>query len=245
MKEIKLYEQFVQDELERKIGNFLIKSLHEGVTMSLVTDINEGSVDRAQYELDRLMKKSEGEPIIAEFIPEVMALVKKFADSGQSGGSAPYTRSVIVQVIEKLLKQEPLGGITCEEDEWGSLSEWGDHESYQNKRLSSVFKEGVNGKPYFLDAIVFKPVDKDYTFTSGGSVSIKETGEVICSSQYIKSLPFEPKTFVIEVNEIEYRKNKDGSLTPESGGGWWESTIADPKQLEAVWEYYDKKPAKK
>ena len=24
-------------------------------------------------------------------------------------------------------------------------------------------------------------------------------------------------------------------LTPESDGGWWESKIANPKQLEAVW----------
>ena len=63
----------------------------------------------------------------------------------------------------------------------------------------------------------------------------------IGSSQYIKSFPFEPKTFVIEVDEKEYRKNPDGTLVPEEGGGWWESWVKDPRQLDEVWEYYDRK----
>lgn len=249
MKKLKTYEEFlIESRIEREIGAIILQTLHEGVRMVSVSALNEGTVDKAEYEINRLLKnsKAKGEtPLIKEFVPEVLSLVKKFADSGQSGGSAPYTTAVIVKVLEKLLKQQPLGGITCEADEWNSLSTFGDKDGFQNMRLSSVFKEGINGKPYYLNAIVFKPVGKDYTFTSGGSVVNEETGEVICSSQYIKSLPFEPKTFTIDVHETEYRKNEDGSLTPEEGGGWWESKIADPKQLEAVWEYYDKKPKKK
>lgn len=241
MKNILSYEEYSQQTL---IEEWLIRTLHEGCRMVRISEINEGSVDKAQFELDRLMKRSEGTPIIAEFVPEVMALVKKFADSGQSGASAPYTTSVIIQVLEKLLKQQPLEGITCESDEWNSLSDFGDRDGFQNRRLSSVFKEGIDGKPYFLDAIVFKPIGKEYTFTSNGSV-IDESGEEIGSAQYIKNLPFEPKTFVIDVHETEYRKEKGGKLIPEEGGGWWESKIADPKQLEAVWEFYDRKEIKK
>jgi hypothetical protein len=236
--------------LEKEIKSKIIKFLHDGCKMIRVEDaINEGSVDRADYELDRLINKAKAEgngtPIIKEFIPEVKALVKKFADSGQSGGSAPFTTSVILKVIEKLLKQEPLGGIDGTDDEWVSLSDMGDNESYQNSRLSSVFKNGKDGKPYYLDAIVFKVKDKDYTFTSG-SVDLPDLagdgkGGKIGSSQYIKSFPFEPKTFIIEVDEKEYRKNEDGSLTPEDGGGWWESWVKDPSQLDEVWEYYDRK----
>jgi len=236
--------------LEKEIKSKIIKFLHDGCKMVRVDDaINEGSVDRADYELDRLINKAKAEgngtPIIKEFIPEVKALVKKFADSGQSGGSAPFTTSVIVKVIEKLLKQEPLGGIDGTDDEWVSLSDMGDNESYQNSRLSSVFKNGKDGKPYYLDAIVFKVKDKDYTFTSG-SVDLPDLagdgkGGKIGSAQYIKSFPFEPKTFIIEVDEKEYRKNEDGSLTPEDGGGWWESWVKDPSQLDEVWEYYDRK----
>jgi len=202
--------------------------------------LNEGAVDRAQFELDRLVKTTKGEAIITEFIPEVMSVVKKFAESGQSGGSAPYTSAVILQVLGKLLRQEPLGGITCEDSEWSDLSQWGDKGTYQNMRLSSVFKE-EGGKPYYLDAICFKPIGKDYTFS--GSAELPN-GEIVGSSHYIKELPFEPKTFTIDVTETEFRKNEDGSLTPESGGGWWESKIANPEQLEAVWEYYDKKERK-
>jgi|688.fasta_scaffold75212_4 hypothetical protein len=251
LKHIKLFEQYCEERLEKEIQSFLIRELREGVRMIPVEALNESSVSKAEYEINRLLKNAEsrGEtPIIKEFVPEVMALVKKFADSGQSGGSAPFTTSVIVQVIEKLLKQEPLGGVENTDDEWNDISIHEDKElgkgSFQNNRLSSVFKEGKEGQPYYLDAIVWKPVGKDYTFT--GRVSLKEgSGEEIGSMHYIKKFPFQPKTFVIEVYEKEYRKNKDGSLTLEDGGGWWESWIKDPKQLDEVWEYYDKRETKK
>lgn len=255
MKRIKNFQGFVNEQEEKVITGMIIKFLHEGVQMTSVKsdNINEGSVSKAEYELDRLLRRSEekGEnPIIKEFVPEVMSLVKKFADSGQSGGSAPFTTSVILQVIEKLLKQQPLGGVENTDDEWNSLSQFGDDESYQNNRLSSVFKQGKDGQPYYLDAIVFKNPEKDYTFTSG-SVDLADlagdgNGGKIGSAHYIKSFPFEPKTFIIEVDEKEYRKLKDGTLVEEDGGGWWESWVKDPSQLDQVWEYYDRKyPNKK
>ena len=136
--------------LEKMVHVELMKMLHEGCLMTTVENaLNEGTISRSDYELDRLVRNSEsrGEtPIIKEFIPEVKALIKKFADSGQSGGSAPFTTAVIVKVIEKLLKQEPLGGIENTDDEWNSLSDFGDDDSYQNNRLSSVFKDGNDGK---------------------------------------------------------------------------------------------------
>jgi hypothetical protein len=245
---IKSYREYSDSIDEKLIGSLLIKYLHEGIKMERsIKDetINEGSVEKADYELDRLLKNSTGTPIIKEFIPEVKALVKKFADSGQSGGSAPFTTSVILQVIGKLLRQEPLGGVENTEDEWNSLSSFGDDESYQNNRLSSVFKQGKDGKPYYLDAIVFRNPEKDYTFTSGSvdlpDLAGDENGGKIGSSHYIKSFPFEPKTFVIDVEEKEYRKLEDGTLVEEDGGGWWESWIKNPSQLDQVWEYYDRK----
>jgi len=251
MKIATTFEDFLNEQ-ETEIHKMLIQFLHEGVRMERVSSsINEGTVSKADYELNRLIKREEekgGTPIIKEFLPEVKALVKKFADSGQSGGSAPFTTSVILNVIEKLLKQEPLGGVENTEDEWYSLSTFGDKESYQNNRLSSVFKEGKKGRPYYLNAIVFRSPGKNYTFTSG-SVDLQDLagdggGGKIGSSQYIKSFPFEPKTFVIDVDEKEYRKLKDGTLVEEDGGGWWESWVKDPKQLDEVWEYYDRKKTK-
>jgi hypothetical protein len=242
------YEVLIEKEAYLKVIEFL----HEGVKMIPIDSINEGLVDKAQYELDLMMKNAKGEggtPIIKEFVPEVMALVKKFADSGQSGGSAPFTSAVIVQVLQKLLAHEPLGeGIMGTDEEWSDCSIYEDTEegtgTFQNKRLSSVFKEGKEGKPYYLDAIVFTPEGKDYGFTGRVGVT-EESEEQITSSQFIKAFPFAPKTFKITVNEKEYRKMKDGSLVEEEGGGWWESWIKDPKQLDEVWEYYDKKSSKK
>ena len=245
-KRIKLYEEFINESIENRVLTQLIKFLHEGVKMISSTSINEGLVDKAQYELELLMKSSDSTPIIGEFVPEVMALVKKFADSGQSGGSAPYTSAVIVQVLKKLLAHEPLGeGIMGTDNEWSDCSVYEDAEegtgTFQNMRLSSVFKEGKEGKPYYLNAIVFTPEGKEYSFT--GCVGITEgSEETVSSSQYIKSFPFTPKTFEIKVHQKEYRKLKDGTLVEEDGGGWWETWLKDPAQLDEVLEYYDRKP---
>jgi hypothetical protein len=234
------YETLIEKEIEKK----LIEFLHEGVRMIPIESVNEGSVDNAQYELDRLLKKAEekGEtPLVKEFVPEIMALVQKFADSGQSGGSAPFTAGTITEVLKKLLAQEPLGGVENDDDEWGEPVH-GD--TFQNHRLSSVFKESKDSRPYYINAIVFIPEGKEYGYTSGSVMMTEGSEETVSSSQYIKSFPFEPKTFKITVNEKEYRKMKDGSLIEEEGGGWWESWIKDPKQLDEVWEYYDKKTKK-
>ena len=245
MKIIKTYEHF----LEGKIHAQLIKILHEGVRMSGSELITESS----KYpELKRLLDEANKEGktlLIAEFVPEIEALVDKFGQSGQSGTSAPFTAGAIVDTIKKMFAHEPLGeGILGTDNEWVDVSYESDMSPksfYQNNRLSSVFKETKDGRPYFLDAIVFKPVGKDYSFT-GNSVAISEgSEETVGSMHYIKAFPFQPKTFTIDVHEKEYRKLKDGSLVEEEGGGWWESWLADPKQLEQVWEYYDKKERNK
>jgi hypothetical protein len=242
------YSDFLQ---EREIRSSLIKHLHECNRVPMI-DLRKIPEDLALWEslskypeLDRILTKAQKEGsnlLIADFVPEIEALVDKFSQSGQSGGSAPFTAGAIVETIRKMLAHEPLGdGVMCTDDEWNDLTIYGDEGGYQNNRLSSVFKAGKDGKPYYLNAIAFKPVDKDYTFT-GHSVAMAEgSKEIIGSSQYIKSLPFQPKTFTIDVHEKEYRRSEDGTLVEEQGGGWWESWLADPKQLDEVWNYYDKK----
>jgi hypothetical protein len=242
---IKTFEAYF---FEKEVQRELIKFLHEGVRMIQVQSLNESKYP----ELKRLLDNAERDGqtlLIAEFVPEIEALVDKFGQSGQSGGSAPFTAGAIVDTIKKMLAHEPLGeGIMGTDDEWNDCSVFEDVEpgkgSYQNKRLSSVFKEGKDSVPYYLNSIVWKPVGKDYTFT--GRVSISEgSNEEIGSMHYIKSFPFQPKTFVIDVHEKEYRKNKDGSMVEEDGGGWWESWLADPSQLDEVWKHYDKKDRKR
>jgi len=160
----------------------------------------------------------DNKPIILEFKEEILALVGAFGKSGQSGGSAPYTASAISQAVKKLCLHEPMGPITGDSSEWTEIAEESDKPLFQNNRLSSVFKEGEDGQSYFLDAIIFQGEEDWYTFTG--------TVEGVWSGQFIKSFPFYPKTFYVDVEE-------------DKANG--EYRIKNPEQLKEVFEYYDRK----
>jgi len=184
----------------------------------------------------KILKKTVEDALIIPFEKEILALVNKFGESGQSGGSAPYAARAISDAVKKLCLQEPLCDITCIDSEWREVS---DHvgtktSMYQNKRLSSIFKDGKNGAPYYLDAIIFRG-DNGSTFTSN-SVKLKD-GSVLASRQFIK-LPFKPKTFFVDVIETEWADQEETVEKP--GGGWWTSVIKDESQLEEVFDYYQR-----
>tara|TARA_Y100000034_G_C6880489_1_gene403406 strand:+ start:356 stop:943 length:588 start_codon:yes stop_codon:yes gene_type:complete len=160
----------------------------------------------------------------------IMELIKVFAKQGHSGFSASRT----IQIFSKLADYKPLIGITGKDGEWSENTF--DGKTYQNKRLSSLFKEGENGKPYYINAIVFREEDGQ-TFT-GSQIEFEGNG-YIGSSQYIKGFPFQPKTFYIDVISTEWADKKE--TEKKKGGGWWTHKLKDPKQLDEVWEYYDRK----
>lgn len=191
----------------------------------------------------------------------VMELIKVFFDQGHSGMSA----SIVLNLFKKLASFKPLSHITGEEDEWNivsfdnwetvALSENAEEEAeqiqkildekpeqaiYQNKRIGGVFKKGKNGIPYYIDAIVFKGEEDYDTFT--GRV------ETITSKQYI-NLPFEPKTFYIDVirefhslewfesNNISYYETayiNNDTNKPD----YYFYKIKDKEQLKEVYKYY-------
>jgi hypothetical protein len=70
----------------------------------------------AEIELDILSKTVE-DPIVRDFIPEILALVDRFGKSGQSGGSAPTVATVIANTFKKLCLFEPITPITGIDDE--------------------------------------------------------------------------------------------------------------------------------
>ena len=181
-----------------------------------------------------VLKKTVKDAIIVPFEKEILALVDKFGDSGQSGGSAPYTAGAISKAVEKLCLQKPICDITGIDEEWNDCSEMGDKESYQNNRLSSVFKKGKDGKPYYLDAVVFK--GQSGSCFTGNSVKLPN-GETLGSRQFIK-LPFKPKTFYVDVIETEWADKNE--TVEKAGGGWWTSKIKDVSQLDEVFDYYEK-----
>ena len=80
----------------------------------------------------------------------ILHMIKEFADEGHSGFSAPYA----IQILTKLMSFKPLTPLTGEDDEWTNVSDYGDGTPhYQNKRLSSVFKD--NDGTYNIDGKVF------------------------------------------------------------------------------------------
>lgn len=184
-------------------------------------------VKHAEREFQYL-RESVSDALVLEFEKEILALVRKFGNSGQSGGSAPYVSRAISDTLQNLLMFKPLGGITGDDWEWDQLDSGitGRPGVAQNRRLSSVFKE--DGRAYYLDAIVFKGPDRYDTFT--GNV------EDVKSSAFIKSFPFVPKTFYIDVDKTPDTSNPDRVSCRD---GDYLYTIKDRDQLKAVYEYYD------
>lgn len=158
----------------------------------------------------------------------VMELIEVFAKQDHSGMSAPY----VANIFHKLANYEPLLGITGKDEEWSDVRDLGDGKPwYQNKRCSAIFKDGKDGRPYYIDAIVKR--DQNGTCWSGFAWLSEEdykTGDrskMVGKRGYIKSFPFTPKTFYIDVRDVEVAKDD------------WESFVVDPSQLNEIKEYYD------
>jgi hypothetical protein len=160
----------------------------------------------------------------------VMELIEVFSRQGHSGMSAP----VVADLFKRLANYEPLQPITGRDEEWGVVEEVGGEGIpwYQNTRCSALFKDGTDGKPYYLDAIV-KRNQKGVCWSGMAWLSEEDyragdRSKMIGRRVYVKSFPFTPKTFYIDVKDVE--------VAPDD----WESFVVDPTQLEEVWQYYDK-----
>jgi hypothetical protein len=159
----------------------------------------------------------------------VMELIELFSKQGHSGMSAP----MVAGLFHKLANYEPLQPITGRDEEWSDVSNLGDGKPwYQNKRCSALFKDGKDGKPYYIDAII-KRDQRGITWSgmawlNGEDWLNGDRTKMVGRKAYIKSFPFTPKTFYIDVRDVEVAKDD------------WESFIVDPSQLDEVWEFYDK-----
>lgn len=78
----------------------------------------------------------------------MLEILDKFFDQWNSGGAV----AVASDVLARLIKGQPLGPLTGNDDEWFDVSRWSAGQTmFQNKRGSSVFKDGT-GKAYDIDA---------------------------------------------------------------------------------------------
>lgn len=154
----------------------------------------------------------------------VLELIECFSKQGHSGMSAGIVR----QLFNKLANYNPITAILDTPESWMEVSQG----TYQHKKLSGLFKNSIDGQAYYLDAIVFQgPEDYD-TFTG--------TVEDITSRQYVKSWPFIPKTFKIDLTKTDYDPeiHKDLSKVVE-GAGKYVYAVKDREQLLEVFDYYN------
>ena len=80
----------------------------------------------------------------------VLELLTVFSNEGHSGTTAPYT----IDLFSRLAMFNPIAPLTGEDWEW-TEHDHGDGVMYQNKRCSSVFKDGKDGEAYDIDGKVF------------------------------------------------------------------------------------------
>lgn len=153
----------------------------------------------------------------------VMELIEVFAKQGHSGMSA----SIVLNLFKRLGNYETLLPLTGKDEEWTHLG-YSDALAYQNKRNSAVFKH-ANGTCTYNDDIIMK-TQKGTTWTGALYLTREDAieGKNRIKSGTIKSFPFTPKTFYIDVIEEEIEKDN------------WIMWCKDPSQLDEVWEYYQK-----
>ena len=164
--------------------------------------------------------------LVKDFIPEILSLVEKVGLSGQSGGSMPYYAQEISRVVNELILQNPISPITGAKDEWNDVSDIGgiDYTLFQNNRNNAVFKYNINDtKAWNVDALSWNVLaDEDNLFQGG--IYMQDGKTKISSSAWIKSFPFTPKKFYIDV---VFDKELD------------DYKIIDNSQLKEALEYYD------
>lgn len=184
-------------------------------------------IDHAKMELQiagAFDKDSNYDGAIGE---AVMELIEVFTKQGHSGNSAGIVRTI----FNKLAAFEPLMDITGKDEEWGDVRDFGTGEPwYQNKRCSALFKDGKDGQPYYIDAVVKRDQNgvtwTGYAWLNEEDYKTGDRSKMIGSKCYIKGFPFKPKTFIVDVKDVEVAKDD------------WESFLVDPSQLDAVKEYY-------
>jgi hypothetical protein len=173
-----------------------------------------------------LRKKYKGDSLVIDpVLPEIEALIEAFGESGQSGASAALIGPVIADTIKKALAFKPLSELTGWDEEWTLVCEGqnADDNLFQNKRNSAVFKEGKEGKPYYLDGLIWLDTVSNVAWT--GSVKLPDNLD-LSSRVYIKDLSkFDGKSFYIKV-----QKDTEGSEI---------YVIKNPELLKEAVEIYE------
>jgi len=170
-------------------------------------------IEHAKHELElngMFDKNADYGGALAE---SVMELIEVFSKQGHSGRSA----SMVSDLFNELSRFKPISPLTGKDDEWCEIADG----IFQNKRNSAVFKDGKDGKAYFIDAYVKKTLNGSCL---SGCLTLKDGRNI--GKCYIKDFSKMP-TLTINVLEKEIKKDD------------WEMWIEDESQLEDLAKYYD------
>lgn len=175
-----------------------------------------------------ILRETCPDHIALEFEDAILKLVSDFAESGQSGGSAPYTANAILETLKKLMAFEPASKITGNDEEWANSF----NDVLQNTRCYGLFKKG--DVCTFNNGIVYKE-------ESGSSYTGRTNN--ISSMVEVKEFPFEPGYFYIDVYKIPLDFENTFSdffgFIEDADGSKWLYLIKDYSQLEKVREKYN------
>ncbi len=175
--------------------------------------------------------------IITPYVRSIREVCKDFAKESHKGGTAPMAADVLARTIRAILGNQILSPLQGTEEEWNDVSDMGESNQilFQNNRDSAVFKNS-DGQSIYNTCIVWKGEDPYDSFT--GTIA------GIGSSHYVKSFPFMPRTFYIDVYREPYDKNnpkhKDVDIINVQSGEM-AYFIKDVKQLDEVFNYYNKR----
>jgi len=94
-----------------------------------------------------------GDEIQEMVCSNVLELLEVFSNQGHSGSSAPY----VLRIFKELASFKTITPIYGTDEEWVEV---GDN-MFQNKRLSTIFKEGKDGTAYNIDGKIFYELHRD------------------------------------------------------------------------------------
>lgn len=126
-----------------------------------------------------------------------------------------------IDILTKLMKYLPLSPLTLEDDEWNKCSF---DDTYQNKRLSALFKDGKDGRPHYLHAVTC--VNQEGFSFSAGRVFVKGTNKYYLLRDAHPKQFDEFPTIKINVEDIEVAKDD------------WECYTTE-EEIDKVKEFYD------
>jgi hypothetical protein len=148
-------------------------------------------VKHARREL-ALLRSGEPDDMQDAIERHIFKMLREFSKEGHSGFSAKYT----INLLEKLLRFEPVTPLTGSDDEWMEVGDG----CFQNRRCGHVFK-GEDGRAYDIDGRVFVEPD-GAAFTSR-------------DSRVYVTFPYVPKTEYVRLP----KRDASGRFSPSSAGG--------------------------